>query len=104
TLYRRGGGGGKYSFSAPLTSPASDPGPFTQAILTRKTDSVGATTGFTRELRDGSTEQFTLAQGTNFFMTSFADPQGNAVDLTFDAQMRLTTITDAIGQATTLAY
>jgi YD repeat-containing protein len=64
----------------------------------------GMTTGFTRQLRDGSIEQFTLGLGTKFFLTSVADPQGNTVTLGYDAQTRLTTITDAIGQVSKLSY
>ena len=37
-------------------------------------------------------------------MTAVVDPQGNAATLTYDSSFRLTTITDAIGQKTTLTY
>lgn len=39
-----------------------------------------------------------------FFLTEVIDPAGNAVKLTYDTRLRLTRITDAIGQTTTLSY
>jgi RHS repeat-associated protein len=38
------------------------------------------------------------------FLTQIVDPQGNAATLTYDSSFRLTGITDAIGQTTTLSY
>jgi RHS repeat-associated protein len=38
------------------------------------------------------------------FLTQVVDPRGNAVTLTYDGNLRLTTITDAVGQATTVSY
>ena len=38
------------------------------------------------------------------FLTQLIDPFGNAVSLTYDANLRLVAITDAIGQVTTLSY
>jgi YD repeat-containing protein len=37
-------------------------------------------------------------------MTQSIDPQGNALTFTWDGQMRLVAVTDAIGQVTTLSY
>ncbi|MDA8383507.1 MAG: RHS repeat protein [Betaproteobacteria bacterium] len=37
-------------------------------------------------------------------LTQVVDPQGNALTLTYDSSLRLTTITDAIGQKTTFQY
>jgi RHS repeat-associated protein len=57
---------------------------------------------------DGSLELYTNAAGTNgprrVFLTQTIDPQGNAVTLTYDSSNRVTYITDAIGQVTTLSY
>jgi RHS repeat-associated protein len=104
TLYGRGGGTETYVFPG-STAPTSEPGPYSLAMLTRQTSASGATTGFVRQLHDGSTEQFTKAFGTGqFFMTAVADAAGNTATLAYDAQMRLVTITDAIGGVTTLAY
>jgi RHS repeat-associated protein len=64
---------------------------------------------YERQLPDGSTEVFTLSNGAlegqrTIFMTSIIDPQGQAVQLTYDAQFRIVAITDAVGQVTTLSY
>ena len=40
----------------------------------------------------------------NIFLSQIVDPYGNAVTLTYDGNLRLVAITDAIGQVTTLAY
>lgn len=58
---------------------------------------------------DGSKKEFampTAAAGTarKIFMTAVVDPAGNAVTLQYDSGFRLTNITDAIGQKTTLHY
>jgi RHS repeat-associated protein len=57
---------------------------------------------------DGGKEVFDLpdnpANPTRIFMTSVVDPQGNSATLTYDSSFRLTAITDAIGQMTTLTY
>ena len=101
-LYRRGGGNETFSFDA--STDRSRPGPFSQSVLERKHDASGSTTGFVRSFPDGSREEFSQAFGLRFFMTAVADAHGNAVTLTYDAQMRLTMITDALGQVTRLSY
>src|SRR5438094_9187514 len=37
-------------------------------------------------------------------MTQWVDPAGNAVPLSFDSSFRITTVTDALGQITSLSY
>jgi len=63
------------------------------------------------ELRwpDGSIDVYTQAEGRTIyprkvFLTERRDPQGNAVTLSYDNDLRITRITDALGQVTTLAY
>jgi len=102
TLYRRGGGSEPFSFSSG-SATASYPGPYSQGLLTR-TVSGGNSTSFTLTFPDGSFEQFDQAVGNQFFMTALGDPQGNKVTLTYDGQMRIVAITDAVGQVTTLSY
>jgi RHS repeat-associated protein len=102
-LYRRGGGNEPYTFSGPSATTAY-PGPYSQSILTRTVNQSGASTGFTRTFPDGSYEQFDQAFGSQFFMTAASDPKGNIVTLTYDSQMRVVAITDAIGQVTRLSY
>ena len=58
---------------------------------------------------DGSRKIFSQSDGAigssrKIFLTQVIDPFGNAVSLTFDGNLRITTITDAIGQVTTISY
>ncbi|MGB0373087.1 MAG: RHS repeat domain-containing protein [Opitutales bacterium] len=41
---------------------------------------------------------------TRFFLTEISDPQDNSVTLQYDANLRITSIFDALGQETTLSY
>jgi RHS repeat-associated protein len=84
-------------------------GQFSQAKLTRNVDSTGKVTSFVRNLPDGSAERFTLPLpglviGQQYFMTEVDDPQGNAAKIGYDGSMRIVSVTDAIGQVTTLCY
>lgn len=63
------------------------------------------------ELRwpDGSVDVYGQPDGRTVyprkvFLTEKRDPQGNTVTLTYDPDLRITQITDALGQITTLAY
>jgi RHS repeat-associated protein len=102
-LYRRGGGDEPYTFPG-TSANVSVPGQFSQAILTQEVDGDGNPTSFTRQLKDGTVEKFTLAMGNQFFMTSVVDPQGNTVTIKYDDKMRIVAIVDAVGQVTTLEY
>lgn len=58
---------------------------------------------------DGSKEIYAQSDNSTsstrrVFLTSRIDAQGNAVTLTYDDTQRLTTITDAVGQKTTVEY
>lgn len=58
---------------------------------------------------DGSKLVFGQSDGSigtsrKVFLTQVVDPFGNAVSLTYDGNLRLTAITDAIGQVTSLSY
>jgi RHS repeat-associated protein len=64
---------------------------------------------YERQLPDGGLEKFEQADGPEragrrIFLTEIRDPQGNAVSLTYDAQLRLIAISDATGQVTALTY
>ena len=64
---------------------------------------------YERRLPDGTMEAFTASDAgpvgqRRIFLTQIVDPQGQAVTLTWDGQMRLVAISDAIGQVTTLSY
>ena len=59
--------------------------------------------------RDGSKLVFAQSDGSvgttrKVFLSQIIDPASNAVTLRYDGSLRLTNITDAIGQATTLTY
>jgi RHS repeat-associated protein len=76
---------------------------YDQTLLTRRA------TGYEMTARDGSKLIFASPDGATgttrrVFLTRLIDPAGNAVTLTYDANLRITAITDTIGQVTTLAY
>ena len=102
TVYLRGGGAEPFTFSG-TGATSSYPGPYNQASLIR-TVSGGSSTTFTLTFPDGSFEQFNKAVGNQFFMTAMGDAQGNKVTLTYDSEMRIVSITDAVGEVTTLTY
>src|SRR2546430_16387283 len=58
---------------------------------------------------DGSKQVFSSPDGSigsvrNVYLTQILDSSSNAVTLTYDGELRLIAITDAIGQVTTLTY
>lgn len=60
---------------------------------------------FERREGDGSKLVFDLADGTGrLFMSRMEDSQGNAITFGYDANFRLVTVTDAVGQVTTLTH
>ena len=63
-------------------------------------------TGFHRYLSDGSVETFTQpdTSGTKYFLTQRTDPSGNNTTFSYDANLRLLAVTDALGQVTILTY
>jgi RHS repeat-associated protein len=62
---------------------------------------------YERQLPDGSKEIYgekVQSGATSYFLTQIVDPQGNAIKFAYDSKMRITTVTDAIGQVTRLSY
>jgi YD repeat-containing protein len=64
---------------------------------------------YERELPDGSIEVFSESDGAataprRIFLSEWKDPQGNKLTFTYDGQLRLVSVTDAIDQVTTLSY
>jgi RHS repeat-associated protein len=58
---------------------------------------------------DGSKMIFSQSDGAvgtarDIFLTQEVDPQGNAITMTYDSNLCLVAVTDAIGQVTTLTY
>ncbi|MBS2005761.1 MAG: hypothetical protein JST01_01890 [Cyanobacteria bacterium SZAS TMP-1] len=98
TLRLMGGGTEVYVWNAGTSSyPAADQ-------LTQATLSVSGAT-YTRTLPDGSTQIYDQPDtSSNIFMTKYIDPQGNKVTINYDAKFRITSIVDALGQATTITY
>ena len=77
---------------------------YDQTLLTRTAPGV-----YHMLARDGSKLIFSQSDGSagtsrKIFLTQIVDPFGNAVTLGYDGNLRLTTITDAIGQVTSLTY
>jgi RHS repeat-associated protein len=78
----------------------------TRAVLVKVSESP---VRYERRLPDGSMEVFTQSNGApsgqrKIFLTSIVDPQGLALQITYDAQLRAVAFTDAIGQVTTVSY
>ena len=65
-----------------------------------------ATPYYERQLPDGSKEVFVQSASgqSTYFLSQIVDPFGNAIKFTYDSRMRITAVTDAIGQVTTLTY
>jgi len=105
TVFMRGGGSEPFTFSSSSATTALQ-GPYSQATLTRTVNSSNKSTGFTLTFPDGTFQEYNqpLGSGGQFFMTAVGDAAGNTVILTYDSQMRIVAITDAIGQVTTLTY
>lgn len=101
-LYLPGGGAETYTFDYNIVSlPGVDDQTLVESL------SAFVHVGFVRELPDGSRQTFAHPFGFNptlFFLSSVSDPQGNTVTLTYDGNDRITAITDAAGQKTTLTY
>src|SRR5262249_48068491 len=63
-----------------------------------------------RRLPDGAVEVFDVPDrpagtlGRQILISQVIDPRGQVLHFGYDAQYRLTTVTDALGQVTTLAY
>ena len=101
TYYMRGGGNRTFTFDTTTQTFAYQV--LDQTLLTRTSPS-------TYELLspDGSSMVFGQSDGgvttRRIFLTQVVDPAGNTVSLTYDPDLRITAITDAIGQQTTLGY
>jgi RHS repeat-associated protein len=105
TRYVAGGGSVDYTGYNSSTG-AFAPEARDAAVLVRL---AGSPITYQRQLANGSVEVYAQADGsTSFprrvFLTQLLDPQGNAVTLHYDDQLRLTTLTDATGRNTTFSY
>jgi RHS repeat-associated protein len=95
TIRTAGGGAEYYAYS----DGSYAPGLYTTSQLT-VSDGV-----YQLQSPDGSVQVYSQPDGSgNIFMTEMIDPQGNAATISFDDNYRITAITDAIGQQSTLTY
>jgi len=93
-----GGGTEVYTPSAGVYSPDF----LSQALLVNMGSGV-----YERRLKDGSVQVYNQADSSSpprIFMTQVKDPQGNTVTIQYDANFRITSVVDAIGQASTINY
>jgi YD repeat-containing protein len=102
-VYVPGGGGERYFGFDPVTQ-AYLPHPQSHAVLVRTSPAA-----YEKRFSDGSKQVFSLSDGAssyprNIFMTEVVDPAGNSVAIGYDASFRVITITDALGQVTTISY
>jgi len=103
--YLVGGGAYYYSgYNAGTGQFAADPDD--GSVLVRSTSGP---VSYQRQMGDGSVEIYSTLDGSasfprRVFLTQVIDPQGNAVTLSYDGQMRLVSLTDATARQTTLAY
>ncbi len=103
SVYLRGGGTEIYSgFNVATQSFSADPQ--SMAVLVRT-----STTSYEKRFPDGSKEIYAASDGSpayprRVYLTSAADAAGNNTAITYDASRRITTLTDSLGQATTLSY
>ena len=70
---------------------------------------TGPATSYVRYMPDGSKEVYAQPNGATtapryMFLTQRVDPAGNTTTLSYDTQLRLTTVTDAMGRKTTFSY
>lgn len=96
--------GGQHTFTGfdPRT------GGFTPQLRTREHLARTGPAAYERRFADGSREVFGYSNGASFprrvFLTQRIDAAGNALTFTYDAQGRLATLADPLGQVSRLAY
>jgi RHS repeat-associated protein len=101
-VYVPGGGAEMFAFDPTTQTFGSDPQSHANLVKT------GATS-YERRMSDGSKQIFGLSDGAasyprRVFMTQVVDPAGNAVSIGYDGSFRVTSLTDALGQTTNVAY
>ncbi|MDR2156025.1 MAG: hypothetical protein LBE78_13555 [Burkholderiaceae bacterium] len=100
-------GGGAYDYSGYNSSTgafAPEIRTSTQLVLTAQNPIT-----YERRFADGSKEIYAASNGADvaprrIFLSKILDPHGNPLTLNYDANLRLVSIQDAIGQNTTFSY
>jgi RHS repeat-associated protein len=107
SVMRYAGGGGSVAYTGyKATTGAFDPETRDASVLVR---TFANPIVYERRMPDGAKEVYGQSNGaaTNprrVFLTQIVDPAGNTVSLAYDSQLRLTSLTDATGRATTFSY
>ena len=107
SVMRYAGGGGSVAYTGyKATTGAFDPETRDASVLVRTSANPVV---YERRMPDGGKEVYGQSNGaaTNprrVFLTKILDPAGNTVSLAYDSQLRLTSLTDAAGRATTFSY
>jgi YD repeat-containing protein len=105
-------GGGGVSYSVGMAGPPPEGGDIMlQLDAQSRTRLVLKTNGTYRRVHtDGLQEIFSLSDTTSTnstrrtFLTAIIDPHGNSISNTFDANFRIVSVTDALGQVNTIEY
>jgi RHS repeat-associated protein len=102
SVYVPGGGAEIYYFNS--ASQTFSPDLQSHALLVRT-----GPDSYEKDFPDGSKQIFGLSDGATayprkVFMTEMIDPAGNNVSIGYDSSFRVSTITDALGQVTTISY
>jgi RHS repeat-associated protein len=100
-------GGGAYYYSGYQSSSGAFAAQNNDGSILVLTSQTPIT--YQRQLQDGSIEAYAQTDGSTgyprkIFLSQIADPQGNVATLNYDSQLRLTSITDAVGRQTTFSY
>ncbi len=100
-LYVRGGGVERFYFD--YYANRFDPSLYTQSTLTK------TLAGYELTHKDGSVDIYSVSDGATsstrrIFLSKSIDPQGNFLKFNYDANLRLTSMEDALGRPTTIAY
>lgn len=107
-LYRHWGGGGGEMLMECSTSTGICRNELFGAAIVKRVPASGTLTHYEVKYPDGAKDIYGLPNAPNgtrrIFLTQKIDSQGNATSLAYDAQFRLTTITDATGKVTTFCY
>ncbi|MDB5047815.1 MAG: hypothetical protein JWO30_886 [Fibrobacteres bacterium] len=104
-LFVQGGGTEVYSDFDTVTSSYA-PQIQSQAVLVRVSSSP---IRYERRLPNGAEEIFDVPNGEisfprKIFLSQIIDPKGQTLSFSYDGALRITTVTDALGQVTTISY